>query len=154
MISADTDSYVRVKIWCGRICASAWSELLQNVCSAPHAAEPPHSAAGVRFLITWREWERRFQCELFGSRAWFIFAASARAAKITWILRKRWRTGRRTFWCSLCHASSYSFMLITLYKLVCSQWRCKSAPGPYAKKLYGPPNEMGSNSVTLLIFLM
>ncbi len=155
-----------------------WSHLCQcMVCAAPKrllcsmltacAAEPSHSAAGVRFLITWRE--RLFQCQIFGSRAWFIFAASARAAKITRILRKLWRTGQRiwfsseskikdcflnqrrwTCWFCLCclshvtlwrlslnvlylfdslvfakrsgvaYASSYSFMLITLYKLVCS----------------------------------
>ncbi len=43
---------------------------------------------------------RRFQCQIFGSRAWFIFAASARAAKITRILRKQWRTGQRIWFSS------------------------------------------------------
>ncbi len=34
------------------------------------------------------------------------------------------------------------------------QWRSKSAPDPYAKQfLRAPPNDMGSNSVNLLIFM-
>ncbi len=56
---------VRVKIWHGRTCASAWSALLQSVC----AEEPRHIVAGERFH--WSREERRFQRERF-SRAWFM----------------------------------------------------------------------------------
>ncbi len=68
---------VRVKIWSGRTCASAWSVLLQSVCfiqrALPAAA---HCSRSQISLITWRE-------ALFFSvgRAWFILAASARARR-------------------------------------------------------------------------
>ncbi len=66
---------VQVKIWRGRICASAWSVLLQSVCSIQRTAEPRHIVAGARFH--WSHEERCFQYEHFGGRAWFILAASA-----------------------------------------------------------------------------
>ncbi len=69
---------VRVKIWRGRTCASAWSALLQSICFIQRAAEPWHIVAGVRFH--WSSEERRFQHERF-SRAWFILGASARARR-------------------------------------------------------------------------
>ncbi len=47
--------------------------------SASYSArcQPQHIVAGVRFH--WSREERRFQCERFVGRAWFILAASARA---------------------------------------------------------------------------
>ncbi len=51
---------VRVKIWHGRTCASAWSALLQSVC------QPQHIEAGERFH--WSREERRFQQEREGAR--------------------------------------------------------------------------------------
>ncbi len=63
-LDCDFFESVRVKIWRGRTCASAWSALLQSVC----AEEPQHIVAGERFH--WSSEERRFQRERF-SRAWF-----------------------------------------------------------------------------------
>ncbi len=119
----------------------------------------------LRFLITWREWERSFQCELLGSLVYICHVSRSgkndanteettadgmenlvfNKIKDCFLNLKRW-----TCWFCLCclshgmlwglslnvlnlfdssvfvkrsgvayHASSYSFMLITLYKLVC-----------------------------------
>ncbi len=51
---------VRVKIWHGRTCASAWSALLQSA-----RCQPQHIVAGERFH--WSREERRFQHERFSS---------------------------------------------------------------------------------------
>ncbi len=51
LIDTDADSYVRVKICCGGICASAWRTAPKRLlCSMhkAHAADPRHSAAGVK----------------------------------------------------------------------------------------------------------
>ncbi len=151
LAGTDADSSVRVQIWRGRICAwwCAAPKLLLCSMHKVRVAEPPHSAAWVRFLITRREWERRIQCKLFGSRVLVILAASAQAANLMRILETMvdgWRIWfsseskkkekvnmlvclcylsqitlcffdssmcAKHSGCSLCHALSYSFMLIT-----------------------------------------
>ncbi len=69
---------VRVKMWRGRTCASAWSALLQSVCHIQRALESQNIVAGVRFH--WSHEERRFQRERF-RRAWYILGATARAQR-------------------------------------------------------------------------